>query len=604
MVLQAGRVLASVGMTRNSALVPDTSWLPDPARAGSAATASSGAAGGMAAAGAGVAEDAPGAGAPGRSIVLVGLMGAGKSAIGRRLALRIGLGFRDADAEIEAAARCSIAELFTRYGEASFREGERRVIARLLAGPPVVLATGGGAFMDSSTRALIAASGTSVWLRCRLEVLVRRVAGRSHRPLLATGEPAEILATLMAQRHPVYAEADIIVESGEDSAEVTTRRVAEAVASWQSPARLEVRLSDAAYDVVVGKGLLVRAGALLVPVLPQKRCVVVTDETVAGLHLPALLEGLAQAGIEASSLVVAPGERSKSLATYSRLVGDVLEPGIERRTAIVALGGGVIGDLAGFVAASVLRGLPFVQVPTTLLAQVDSSVGGKTGINTGQGKNLLGAFHQPRIVLADIGVLATLPARELRAGYAEIVKAGLIADAVLFDWCEANVTALLAGDTGLLGEAVLRACAFKARVVRHDEREEAESDGRALLNLGHTFAHALERETGYGMALLHGEAVGLGLCLASALSARLGLCAEADAARVVAHVTHAGLVSRVDALGRLSASMLVGHMHRDKKMRDGRLAFVLVRGIGRAFTSREVPEDAVRAVLMDSGCVE
>ena len=609
MALQAGRVLASAAMTRNSAMIPEAGWLE---RFGTERTQA-----GLADAraphdvpptphpdvtpAAAAQEHAPLAKAA-RSIVLVGLLGAGKTSIGRRLALRVGLPFRDADAEIEAAARCSIAELFARYGEPSFREGERRVIRRLLAGPPLVLATGGGAFMDASTRAAIRAGATSVWLRSRLEVLARRVAGRTHRPLLAA-DPLGTLATLMAQRHPTYAEADIIVDSGEDSADTTTRNVLHALQGWRAPDRLPIRLSGGVYDVVVGSGLLARAGSLLAPVLPQKRCVVVTDETVAALHLPTLLAGLADAGIEARTVVVAPGEASKSLDTYGRVAGEVLEHGVERRTAVIALGGGVVGDLAGFVAASVLRGLPFVQVPTTLLAQVDSSVGGKTGINTAQGKNLLGAFHQPLMVLADTAALATLPARELRAGYAEILKAGLIADRALYGWCEEHAVALLAGDPAVQADAVLRACAFKARVVAEDEREAQASDGRALLNLGHTFAHAFERETGYGQGLLHGEAVSLGLCLAFDLSARLGVCPQADAARVAAHVAATGLPARVDALPRrYAAAALVAHMQRDKKMRDGRLAFVLARGIGQAFTSPDVPTAAVVDTLQASGC--
>jgi shikimate kinase/3-dehydroquinate synthase len=539
----------------------------------------------------------------GRSLVLVGLMGAGKTSIGRRLALRLGMPFRDADAEIEQAAGCSIAELFARYGEPAFREGERRVIRRLLEGPPLVLATGGGAFMDTETRAMVRGQATSVWLRCSLATLVRRTSARTHRPLLQVGDPARVLASLMEQRHPIYAEADIVVDCGEDSPETTTGRVLEALHAWSPPRRLPVALASASYHVVIGDGLLARAGALLAPVLPQKRAVVVTDETVAGLHLPALLAGLAEAGFEARTVIVPPGEASKSLACYARVTDALLEAGVERQTCVVALGGGVVGDLAGFAAATVLRGLPFVQVPTTLLAQVDSSVGGKTGINTGFGKNLLGAFHQPRMVLADTATLATLPVRELRAGYAEIAKAGLIGDADLFAWCETHGAALLAGDRALQAEAIERACAFKATVVGDDEREEKPSDGRALLNLGHTFAHALEAEYGYGGELLHGEAVAVGLGLAFLLSAKLGFCANADAARVIAHVGAAGLPAELGALGRrLSAQRLVAHMQRDKKMRDGRLAFVLARGIGQAFTNRDVPSEAVVSVLRGAGC--
>ncbi|MGI4955362.1 MAG: 3-dehydroquinate synthase [Janthinobacterium lividum] len=539
----------------------------------------------------------------GRSLVLVGLMGAGKTSIGRRLAARLGLPFRDADAEIELAAGCTIPELFSRYGEADFRAGERRVIRRLLSGDPLVLATGGGAFMDAETRATIRADAVSVWLRCRLPTLVRRVSTRNNRPLLRDGDPAEILAGLMALRHPVYGEADLVVDCGEEPPDQTTGKVLQALLEWQRPRRLAVSLPSASYDIMIGDNLLARAGALLAPVLPQKRCVVVTDETVAGLHLQTLLDGLALTGISARSVVIPPGEASKSMEGFTRLVDGLLTAGVERRTTVIALGGGVVGDLAGFAAAVTLRGLPFVQVPTTLLSQVDSSVGGKTGINTAQGKNLLGAFHQPRMVLADTGVLSTLPPRELRAGYAEIVKAGLIGDAAFFAWCEKHGRQLVAGDQAVLGEAIMRACAFKAAVVGDDEREERANGGRALLNLGHTFAHAFEAEVGYGGGLLHGEAVAVGLGLAFRLSARLGHCDPAVPPLVEAHLEAVGLPSGPGMLNRrFSTTRLLANMKHDKKMRDGQLHFVLARGIGQAFTSGDVPEDAVVALLRDAGC--
>jgi shikimate kinase/3-dehydroquinate synthase len=566
-------------MTRNTVLLPVSPATPLPA--------------------------APAAGAiwDGPTIVLVGLMGAGKTAIGRRLALRLGLPFRDADHEVEVAAGCTVAEFFERFGEAAFRAGERRVIRRLLAGPPCVLATGGGAFMDAETRAAIREGARSVWLRCQLATLVRRTSGRHHRPLLRGGDPARVLAQLMAVRHPVYAEADLVVDCGDDSPDVTTARVAEQLLAHVPPLRVDVALAATPYQVVIGDGLLPRAGAWLAPVLPQKRVVVITDANVALVHLPTLMAGLAEAGFDASQLVVAAGERSKSLDVYGQVTDALLAARVERRTAVVALGGGVVGDLAGFAAATTLRGLPFVQIPTTLLAQVDSSVGGKTGINMAAGKNLLGAFHQPRIVLADTATLATLPPRELRAGYAEIVKAGLIGDAGFFGWCEANGPALLGGDRAVQAEAVARACAFKAAVVADDEREEKASGGRALLNLGHSFAHALEAEYRYDGGLLHGEAVALGLGLAFALSEKLEVCAPGTAARVKRHIGACGMAAELHELDRrFSAAGLLAHMQHDKKMRDGKLAFVLARGIGEAFTSRDVPAAAVLAALRDAGC--
>ncbi len=539
----------------------------------------------------------------GRSIVLVGLMGAGKTSIGRRLAARLGLPFRDADAEIESAAGCTIPELFSRYGEQAFRDGERRVIRRLLAGDPLVLAFGGGAFVDPDTRAVVRDEAVSVWLRCTLPVLMRRVAGRSHRPLLHSGDPAEIMQRLMNQRYPLYAEADVIVDCTDEPPEVTTTQVMDALLAYRAPRRLTVNLSTTNYDVVIGDRLLERAGALLAPRLPQKRAVIITDDHVAPLHLDTLRRGLAETAIATSEIIVPAGEASKSLENYVDVLNRLLDARVERRTTVIALGGGVVGDLAGFAAATTLRGLPFVQMPTTLLSQVDSSVGGKTGVNTKHGKNLAGAFYQPRMVLADTATLATLPVRELRAGYAEIVKAGLIGDAAFFAWCEANGAAVVGGERALQAEAILRACAFKAQVVGDDEREEKPNDGRALLNLGHTFGHALEAEYGYTGGLLHGEGVAVGLGLAFRLSARLGHCSMADADRVVSHVAALGMPAELRMLNRrFSASTLIGHMARDKKVRDGALKFVLVRGVGQAFTSSDVPSEAVVELLRDEGC--
>ena len=541
----------------------------------------------------------------GRAVVLVGMPGAGKSSIGRRLAARLGLPFRDADTEIEAAAGLPITEIFARYGEPHFRDGERRVISRLLAGPPLVLATGGGAFADARTRAAVQASGAvSVWLRVPLPTLLRRVAGREHRPMFLNADPREVLERLIAARHPLFAEADVTVDCTDEPPEVTTRRVAEAVAGLAAPRRLAVGLGDRGYEIVVGQGLLARAGTLIGPVLPARRCVVISDADVARLHLPALRAGLAEAGIAVlAEHLVPPGERTKCFAVVQAACETILSAGADRRTAVVALGGGVVGDLAGFVAAITTRGLPFVQVPTTLLAQVDSSVGGKTGINLSLGKNLVGAFHQPRIVLADTGVLATLPPRELRAGWAEVAKHGLIDGEAFWAWCEAHGPRAVAGEGDALAHAVLESCRLKSAVVAADEREESEEGGRALLNLGHTFGHALEAEAGYGGDLLHGEAVAVGLGLAASISARLGHCAQEWPGRVIAHLQSVGLPARITDLPRaFSARQLLGRMRKDKKARDGAMRFVLFKGPGACFTAGDVPPEAVEKLLLDEGC--
>jgi 3-dehydroquinate synthase len=362
--------------------------------------------------------------------------------------------------------------------------------------------------------------------------------------------------------------------------------------------RLRVALGARSYDIVIGTGLLEQAGALMRPVLRQKRAVVVTDATVAALHLPRLVAGLDAAGIAHRAIVLPPGEQTKDFGHFQALAEDILGGGIERGTPLVALGGGVIGDLTGFTAATLLRGLDYVQIPTTLLAQVDSSVGGKTAIDTRHGKNLVGAFHQPVLVLADIDALGTLPRRELLAGYAEIVKYGLIRDRDFYEWLERNGAAMVGGDAALRRAAVLRSCAAKAAVVAADEFEMGE---RQLLNFGHTFGHALEAETGFGDALLHGEGVALGMRLAFDLSARLGLCPVADAQQVGRHFAAVGLPVSLDHMGnarRFTADALISHMRKDKKMRDGHITLILVRGIGEAFVSREVPEAALRDFLI------
>jgi len=360
---------------------------------------------------------------------------------------------------------------------------------------------------------------------------------------------------------------------------------------------LRVELGARSYDIVVGSGLLADAGALIAPVIRQKRAVIVTDENVAKLHLAALQRALDKAGIAHHAIVLPPGEATKDFAHFAQLCEDVLALGIERGTPLVALGGGVIGDLTGFAAATLLRGLDYVQVPTTLLSQVDSSVGGKTAIDSQHGKNLIGAFHQPVLVLADIDTLSTLPHRELLAGYAEVVKYGFIRDRGFFEWLETAGPALVAGDADARCQAVLKSCAAKAAVVAVDERETGE---RQLLNFGHTFGHALEAETGFGDALLHGEAVALGMRLAFDLSAELGICPPESVARVRRHYEAVGLPVSLQQIanGRgFTPARLLQHMGRDKKVRDGRITLILAHDIGDAFISGKVERATLEVFL-------
>ncbi|HEY9080945.1 3-dehydroquinate synthase [Magnetovibrio sp.] len=361
---------------------------------------------------------------------------------------------------------------------------------------------------------------------------------------------------------------------------------------------LRVELGERSYDIVVGAGLIAQAARWIVPVLKRPRVVVITDANVAPFYLPPLLASLRDADVQCDAITLPAGEQTKSFAQFESLCESVLELRVERSTTLIALGGGVIGDLVGYAAASILRGMPFVQVPTTLLSQVDSSVGGKTGINTRHGKNLVGAFCQPKLVLADTAALNSLDRRQLMAGYAEVVKYGLIDDPDFFEWLEANAQALIDGDMDKRRRAILTSCAAKARVVAEDELE---SGKRALLNLGHTFGHALEAETGYGGALLHGEAVSIGTAMAFDLSQRLGLCSGQDRGRVTAHFSAVGLPMDLRALdtAKWTADILLDHMSRDKKVEDGKLTFVLTRGIGAAFITRDIAANDVRALLDD-----
>ena len=362
---------------------------------------------------------------------------------------------------------------------------------------------------------------------------------------------------------------------------------------------VHVPLDTRAYDVQIASGLIARAGVEIAPLLSRKRVSIVTDANVASAHLAALTRGLAAEGIAAQALTLPPGEATKGWAHLEQTVEWLLAERVERNGIVIALGGGVIGDLVGFAAAILRRGVRYVQIPTSLLAQVDSSVGGKTAINSAQGKNLIGAFHQPALVLADIDALDTLQRRDFLAGYGEVVKYGLLGDADFFDWLEANGPAMAGGDKALRQEAVRRSVQMKADIVVRDETEQGD---RALLNLGHTFCHALESATGYSDRLLHGEGVAIGCALAFETSARLGLCAQEDPSRVRAHLKAMDMKTDLaDIPGDLpDADALIDLMGQDKKVIDGTLRFIMAKGIGQAFVTSDVPKDVVRGVLNDA----
>ncbi|WP_281299736.1 MULTISPECIES: 3-dehydroquinate synthase [unclassified Iodidimonas] len=360
-----------------------------------------------------------------------------------------------------------------------------------------------------------------------------------------------------------------------------------------------VGLGDRGYDIVIGEGLLADPGRWLGDLLLRPRLALVSDETVFGLYGDMVMDALAKAGIRADRHIIPAGEGAKSFSELERLCAALLDFDIERRDLVLALGGGVVGDLTGFACAILRRGVDVVQMPTTLLSQVDSSVGGKTGINVPQGKNLIGAFHQPRRVLIDLMSLDSLTMRERRAGYAEVMKYGLIDQPDFFSWLEDHGADVLLGDRRAQAFAVAQSCRSKARVVAADEREQGQ---RALLNLGHTFGHALEAHAGYDGRLLHGEAVAIGCVMAFELSARLSLCPPDDAARLRQHLQKTGLPIRCediagDLFKGLGADRMIALMQQDKKVENGMIGFILARGIGRAFISRDVPMPVLRDYL-------
>ncbi len=370
-----------------------------------------------------------------------------------------------------------------------------------------------------------------------------------------------------------------------------------ALAENSGETTIDVGLGDRSYDIVIGETLLDTTAARIAAVLPGARCAVVSDATVAGIYLERVKASLVAQGLFLGEVVVAPGEASKSFPVLAHVCETLLDLGVERGDAVVALGGGVVGDLAGFAASVLRRGVRFVQIPTTLLAQVDSSVGGKTGIDTVQGKNLIGSFHQPSLVLADIAVLSTLQPRDFRSGYAEVMKYGLLGDAPFFAWLEESWPRIFSGEGPERSDAIATSCRAKVAIVEADEREETGT--RALLNLGHTFGHALEAYAGYSDRLLHGEAIGIGIRLAFAYSAELGLCPERDAARVERHLAAVGLPGEIANIpGETPTSeRLLQLMAQDKKVKGGKLALVLVRGIGQAFVEPDVAMDHLSGFL-------
>jgi shikimate kinase/3-dehydroquinate synthase len=527
-----------------------------------------------------------------KNIVLIGFMGTGKSAVGQVVARRLGWTCIDTDRRVEARERATIPQIFARRGEAHFREVEARVIAEAAARRDVVIATGGGAVLRPENMRRLREHGWIVSLTAPADVLLKRLSDGGRRPLLQ-GDVRGNVMRLLDQRRPLYRDADLMI----DVSAATPERVADAVLEFVSRRgrqTIPVRLDGRSYPVHVGEGILPLLAPDLRAMQAGRRVALLSHRALLRLTAPRLLSVLKTYGFETVVLDLPPGEQSKSLPAAGTLLARLARARLDRYGTLIALGGGVIGDVGGFVASTYMRGIRLIHVPTTLLAMVDSSIGGKTGINHAGVKNLVGTFYQPAAVLSDVRLLQTLPERELRSGLAEAIKTAVIGDRELFEYIEDHLPRILRREPGPLIEVIVRCAAVKARVVEADEGERAE---RQILNYGHTIGHAVEAAAGFHR-LTHGEAVAIGMALEAELALRLGLADAGAVQRQNALLARAGLPVR---LGNVSRAAVWRALALDKKSRDGRVRWPLLVGIGRVRREQEVPDVLLAEVLGGQG---
>lgn len=522
-----------------------------------------------------------------RNIVLTGFMGSGKTSVGRLIAEKTGRAFIDTDDLIEQRAGKSIPRIFEEEGETAFRDLETEAVQQAAQAHARVIATGGGAVMRPQNREALRKTGDIVFLDAEPTVLLRRIQNDGTRPLLQTENPLERARALLKERRPVYLQADLTVQTGRLTAAQTADAVLEAL---QTERRVKVNLGERSYAIHIGRGTLSRLPELLDFAPKGAKIAVCANAQIQRLYGTALVDALNAAGYDAWTADLPDGEQHKTLQAAADLFDQFVENGMGRGSFVAALGGGVAGDIAGFAAAAYMRGVPLIQMPTTLIAQVDSSVGGKTAVDHPKGKNLIGAFHQPKLVLIDVETLKTLPAREYAAGVAEVMRYGVIASEALFHKLETRMADILRRDPALMTEIAAECCAIKARIVEQDERE---SGVRATLNYGHTFGHALETVTGY-KRFLHGEAVGVGMVCAAEMSAARGLVGPEFCGRHRALLRSAGLPSKMP--DDVEPKEMTDAMKMDKKAvvstQGVQLRFIVSRKIGSAeirgdFTDKE-----------------
>ncbi len=523
-------------------------------------------------------------------------MGTGKSEVGRLLARRLGWKFVDTDRRVEAREGASVAQIFARRGESYFREAEARVVAKVVMERDTVIASGGGVVLRPDNMLRLRRHGWIVSLTAPVEVILSRLGEGEGRPLLkaASGTARRVdlrqtVTRLLSERRPLYRDADLIL----DISATTPARAVEAIVAFLGRRErqvIPVRIDDRAYSIYVGDGILPLLPADLGTLEAGTHTAILSHRPLLRVTGRKLAKTLAAWGFDPLVLEVPAGERAKSLAVAAQLFARLARARFDRNCTVVALGGGVVGDVGGFVAASYMRGVRLVQIPTTLLAMVDSSIGGKTGVNHAGVKNLVGAFHQPAEVLADVRLLSTLPARELRSGMAEVIKTAVIGDPSLFEYLERELESVLGREPRALVEVITHCAAYKARIVELDERERRQ---RMVLNYGHTIGHAVEAAAGLSR-VTHGEAVAIGMALEARIAQQLGLAAADIVRRQNELLRRTGLPV---GLPRINTHTLWRAMALDKKVRNGKVRFPLLKGIGEVMLEQEVPETLLREVL-------